>query len=300
MQQDWLEDLLAVLDAGSLTAAAEQRFLTQSAFTRRMRAMESAMGTQLLDRTRKPAQLLPHIIEQEAEMRSLITRLNSLRSALSNPQASLGDRVSLACQHTIATTISPRLIRQLTREGDINVSVKATTRDDCLMQLLTSDVDLAIVFDTAAEASSRGQAGLLEEVLGEDKMVPVVAAEFKAPLLESLDEGLLRIVSYPKSIYFGSMLESHFLSSLAYDCQIVRTAETGLALAALHYILEGIGIGWLPMSIAGDDIDKGKLIDLSDRLPSQELLITIVRLRASISPLAEVVWQKIVAELQAE
>ena len=53
MQQDWIEDLLAVLDAGSLTAAAEQRFLTQSAFTRRMRAMEEALGTQLLDRTTK-------------------------------------------------------------------------------------------------------------------------------------------------------------------------------------------------------------------------------------------------------
>ena len=182
MQQDWLEDLLAVLDTGSLTAAAEQRFLTQSAFTRRMRAMEAALGTQLLDRTCKPVQLLPHILEQELEMRSLIARLNSLRSALTNPQALLGSRVSLACQHTIATTISPKLIRQLTREGDINVTVKATTRDDCLMQLLTSDVDLAIVFDTAAEANSRDQAGLLEETLGTDKMVPVVAAQFKAPL----------------------------------------------------------------------------------------------------------------------
>jgi len=300
MQQDWIEDLLAVLDTGSLTAAAEKRFLTQSAFTRRMRAMEVALGAQLLDRTRKPVQLLPHILDQEAEMRSLIARLNSLRSALSNPQNPLGDRVSLACQHTIATTISPKLIRQLTREGDINVSVKATTRDDCLMQLLTSDVDLAIVFDTPAEANNRDSAVLLEETIGIDKMVPVVAAQFQQSLLDALEGGQLRIVSYPKQIYFGSMLETHFLSNLNFDCQIVRSAETGLAIAAQHYVLEGIGIGWLPLSIAQDDIKRGALIDLSAQLPAQDLLITIVRLRASISPLAEAVWQKIAAELQAE
>ncbi len=300
MQQDWIEDLLAVLDAGSLTAAAEQRFLTQSAFTRRMRAMEEALGTQLLDRSRKPVQLLPHILEQEAEMRSLKARLNSLRSALGNPQAPLGDRVSLACQHTIATTISPKLIRQLTREGDINLTVKATTRDDCLTQLLTSAVDLAMMFDTATESNGRDQAGLLEETIGSDKMVPVVAAEFQASLLDAWNGGLLRIVSYPKTIYFGAMLETQFLNSLSFDCQIVRAAETGLAIAAQHYVLEGVGIGWLPLSIARADIESGKLIDLSDRLPSQDLLITIVRLRASISPLAEIVWQKIAAELQAE
>lgn len=300
MQQSWIEDLLAVLDTGSLTAAAEQRFLTQSAFTRRMRSVESALGTQLLDRTRKPVQLLPHILEQEDEMRSLVARLNGLRSALTKPQAMLGDRVSLACQHTIATTISPKLIRQLTREGEINVTVKATSRDECLMQLLTSDVDLAIVFDTVSDANSRDQAGLMKETIGYDKMVPVVATDFKAPLLESLNEGLLRIVSYPKTIYFGAMLETYFLSNLGYDCRIVRTAETGLALAALHYVLEGIGIGWLPMSIARADIDSGKLFDLSEQMPSQDLLISIMRIRASISPLAEIVWQKIAADLQAE
>jgi len=300
MQQEWIEDLLAILDSGSLTAAAEKRFLTQSAFTRRMRTIEAALGTQLLDRTRKPIQLLPHILEQEQEMRSLLARLNGLRGALSNPQDTVGNRVSLACQHTIATTISPKLIRQLTQEGDINVNVKATTRDDCMMQLLTAEVDLAIIFDTPGVANSRDNASLLEKVIGADTLVPVVAAKFQPALLEALDEGVLRVVSYPKSIYLGSMLETYFLSHLANECQIVRAAETGLALAALHYVLEGIGIGWLPLSIAREDIDNGKLIDLSKRLPSQELLITIIRMQASISPVAETVWQKIVAELQAE
>ncbi len=69
MQQCWIEDLLAVLDTGSVMPATEQRFLTQSALTRRMLSVESALGTQLLDRTRKPVQLLPHILNKKMTCR---------------------------------------------------------------------------------------------------------------------------------------------------------------------------------------------------------------------------------------
>ena len=37
MRLEWIEDILAVLDTGSLARAAEKRLLTQSAFTRRVR-----------------------------------------------------------------------------------------------------------------------------------------------------------------------------------------------------------------------------------------------------------------------
>ena len=49
MRLEWLEDILAVADAGSLSVAAERRRLTQSAFSRRMQFIEQALGGQLFD-----------------------------------------------------------------------------------------------------------------------------------------------------------------------------------------------------------------------------------------------------------
>ncbi|MFU8778000.1 MAG: helix-turn-helix domain-containing protein, partial [Roseovarius sp.] len=50
MRLEWLDDILAVADAGSLARAAEIRHVSQSAFTRRLRAIEDTLGVPLFDR----------------------------------------------------------------------------------------------------------------------------------------------------------------------------------------------------------------------------------------------------------
>lgn len=298
MRQEWIEDILAVLEAGSLTAAAEQRFVTQSAFTRRIRSIELALGVEVFDRTRKPLQLLPHVLEQEQAMRNLLVGLNALRNELSDIDAGAHQRVSLACQHTIETTLSPRLIRQLTQDSGLNMNIKADNRDKCLMMLLTSEVDLAIVYESTNEKSTQDLSGFLEKTLGVDQMVPVVASEFSEARLEELQQGRLRMVSYRSGIYFGSLFESQFVNKVSSDLQIVKSAETGLALAALHYILEGIGVGWIPLSIAEPELQSGRLNDWSDKLPISNLTIKIVRLQHELSSSAEQVWQTISNDYQ--
>ena len=296
MRQEWIEDLLAVLDTGSITAAAERRCLTQSAFTRRLRTVESALGGELLDRRRKPARLLPHVAEREAEMRALLVRLNALRNALADPAGRVAQRVSIACQHTIATTISPGLIRELTRERTLNVRVRESDRAGCLMLLLSAAVDFAVVFETPEEALGEGRRVLLEERIGRDRMIPVIAASYRERFESAMAERALSLIAYPPDVHFGQLFETGFLAALAPDIAIERTAETGLALAALHYTLQGIGIGWLPRSVAAEEIDRGTLLDVSARLPGQDLEVKIVRLERTMSALAEEVWKRIATD----
>ena len=78
MRLEWLDDILAGADAGSLARAAEIRHVSQSAFTRRLRAIEEALGVPLFDRRRKPVVLLPDIEVQSGEMRALATQLRHL------------------------------------------------------------------------------------------------------------------------------------------------------------------------------------------------------------------------------
>jgi len=67
MRLEWIDDILAVLDRGSLARAAEKRLLTQSAFTRRVRTIEESIGVALFDRRRKPAALMPGVQALEPE-----------------------------------------------------------------------------------------------------------------------------------------------------------------------------------------------------------------------------------------
>ena len=235
MRLEWIEDLLAVLNAGSFTQAAEKRFLTQSAFTRRLQSIETALGVELFDRSRRPAQLLAHVKEQETELRRTAAKLHALKNTLINPQNAYTASVSFACQHTIATTISPRLIRELTRDGRLNVRVRSSDRDTCLMLLLNSQVDFALIFQSLTENQQRNFHGFLEEDLGSDWMIPVVATDFKHVLDDALHTHTLPMISYPKNVYMGQLFEQAFLNQLPPSFQIKQTAETELTHAALHY-----------------------------------------------------------------
>ena len=53
----WLEDFLALASTGNFSRAAEERHMTQPAFSRRIRALEEWLGVVLIDRTTHPAAL---------------------------------------------------------------------------------------------------------------------------------------------------------------------------------------------------------------------------------------------------
>ena len=54
---DWLEDFLALAESGNFSRAADERHMTQPAFSRRVRALEEWLGVDLFDRSSQPAQL---------------------------------------------------------------------------------------------------------------------------------------------------------------------------------------------------------------------------------------------------
>ena len=53
----WLDDFLALAESGNFSRAAEERHMTQPAFSRRIRALEEWLGTELFDRSSQPARL---------------------------------------------------------------------------------------------------------------------------------------------------------------------------------------------------------------------------------------------------
>ena len=53
----WLEDFVTLASTGSFSRAAEERHMTQPAFSRRVRALEDWLGVVLVDRTTHPATL---------------------------------------------------------------------------------------------------------------------------------------------------------------------------------------------------------------------------------------------------
>ncbi|WP_164666734.1 helix-turn-helix domain-containing protein, partial [Pseudomonas viridiflava] len=53
MELVWLEDFNALAESGNFSRAADARHVTQPAFSRRIRALESWVGVELFERTAK-------------------------------------------------------------------------------------------------------------------------------------------------------------------------------------------------------------------------------------------------------
>jgi len=59
MDTRWLEDFISLAETRSFSKSATQRHVSQPAFSRRIRSLETWLGTDLIDRTSYPTKLTP-------------------------------------------------------------------------------------------------------------------------------------------------------------------------------------------------------------------------------------------------
>ena len=291
MRLEWIEDILAVLEAGSFSGAADRRRLTPSAFTRRIRGIEEALGAPLFDRNRKPVTLLPHVRNMEGALRDAARQLRDLRLGLAETQGQGASRLSLGCQHALSTMVSPWLVSSLGRRGEIAMRVRSGTRSECQLMLLRREVDVGLIYETPEDAL-QFDSGLFEKVtLGHEALIPVAAAgRFDATATT------LPIVMYPADIYLGEVLKVQILPHLPRGVSTYPVAETGLTPAVLQFVRHGLGVGWLPRSVAHEAIARGELTDLAPDLPVAWLTVQAVRARAGGSDLVRDAWARLTRE----
>jgi len=293
MRLEWIDDILAVFDCGSLAQAAEKRGLTQSAFTRRARTIEDSIGTTLFDRRRKPITLMAGVQSLEPELRDLSTRLHKLGHMLKTANSQNGKPLTFVCQHALTTTISPRIVRAVTKNGELSVRVHSGNQDDCLMQLLSKEVDLAVMYALPQEPESEMSRAFESVDLGEDCLVPVCAPSLR----DRASSASIPIIAYPAEVFFGQVFTQMISARLPVGVATMPIAETALTLAMLQLVLNEIGVAWLPFSLVAQSLAQGELIRIDDRLPAQTLNIKMVRLRATQTERSEAIWQRLAKEL---
>ncbi|SFN41944.1 DNA-binding transcriptional regulator, LysR family [Roseovarius lutimaris] len=288
MRLEWLDDILAVAEAGSLARAAQIRHVSQSAFTRRLRAIEEALGVPLFDRRRKPVVLLPEIEAQAGEMRALATQLRHLRETLTQTSGARG--LTLACQHAITTTHSPAIVSILTAQGGRPVRVRSDNRDECLLRLLSGEVDLAVLYAAPEIAPLTLNRAFEQVLLGRERLIPVAV-----PRLAQGDD--LPFIGYPSDVFLGQVMARAILPGIAAHRVLRRRAETALTLAAREYACRGIGVAWLPEGMVAQDLKSGRLISLTESLPSQQMELWMIRLSDRPDDSWAQDWARLVAAL---
>lgn len=291
MRLEWLEDILAVLETGSFNRAAEQRLLTQPAFSRRIKSIERYVGVDLFDRTRKPAQLKKAVRDQQQRMQELAAGLRDLTYEFKRQDRETHKQIVIASQHAIAATVAPDLVRRLSADKDISIRLRSANRDECYAMLVTKQADIALMYRTASDPLPTSEDFLEEVEVKSERLVPVIARSELQSFEKDLAGGELAVVAYPADVSLGQVLIQEIFPAVGGVDFIRKKAETALTLAALQMALSGVGVAWIPQSLAANELATGSLVDLSTVLPSSALTVVAIRLVGNKSPTEDKVWR---------
>jgi DNA-binding transcriptional LysR family regulator len=112
MEIKWLEDYLALVRHGSFSKAAEARFVTQPAFSRRIRSLENWLGVCLIDRSRYPTSLTEAGQEFLQQAEALKAQIYSSREHLKSLVSDEAAMVVMS-QHSLAVSILPEWLQAI-------------------------------------------------------------------------------------------------------------------------------------------------------------------------------------------
>ena len=103
----WLEDFLALVDGGHFSRAAEQRGITQPAFSRRVRALEEWVGSPLFDRDSQPVTLTPAGLRFRPVAEETLRRLYQGREAAREAGRHAAETLRFAATQALSLTVFP-------------------------------------------------------------------------------------------------------------------------------------------------------------------------------------------------
>ena len=281
MNLSWLEDFLALAASGNFSRAAEERPMTQPAFSRRVRALEEWLGVELFDRSSQPARLTAAgewLRPQAEELLARVMRLPPEARAVSEASATT---LRLAATHALSFSFVPGWLQSLqahSTRGPIRLVSDVLQRCEAL--LTQRQVQFVIAHAPAGARGELDAQGVPSVLVGADNLLPVRArgAPEHALLGFSDESGLGRIV---REALGGELA--------AAGLQPVFTAHLASVLRTMA--LDGRGLAWLPESLVADALASGRLEVAGPphwRIPIE---IRLYRDPAPLAACAEAFWQ---------
>lgn len=291
MKFDWLEDLIAILDTGSIVEAAHSRNISQSAFSRRIQAAENILGIELINRKAKPNKPSDVVQNYSNELRQLAYMQTHIIKQLQVEGREGAKHIVIAAQHAITTSLGSSLVKRIANIDKTHVRLRSGNRDECEALLLTAQASITLTYRAHLETGRQNNILTEEIVVADDTFIPVFDRSKVDDLLWRFHNGRLDIVAYPADVFLGIEFNRQILPTLENMCRVNTVAETALSPAVLQLASAGLGAAWVPRALAQNEIENGNLADLSQYFETVDLKIIATRLRDRSGLNEDEIWR---------
>ncbi|RXJ74025.1 transcriptional regulator [Veronia nyctiphanis] len=254
-----LEDFVCLAHASSFTAAARERFVTQPAFSRRIRSLEQWVGTSLVNRDSQNLELTDQGKAFVTEAEAILDKLYTAREMARSVKSYDGHEVSVAAQNSIVQTLFMRWMREIEKEvGPIYVRLSSDRLADSIDLFSRGLVDYLMCYTRDGIGVSIDTERYQSTVIGNEILVPVSSCGQGGPQyqLPGEPDNPIPLVGYSHQTLFGKAIDQLLVK---HACFLDRRYENPFSHTLKSMVQAGYGIAWLPMSFIKDEVKRGEL-----------------------------------------
>ena len=146
MHIETLKVFCDVVETGSFSVAASQNFVTQSAVSQQLRALESKYRCKLLERSRGGAKPTPQGEILYRTSREIIDRYNDVEAELQHSCEVVGGHLRVAIVYSVGLHELPAYLKEYLRKyPGVNVHVEYSRPNKIYENVIAQQIDLGIV-----------------------------------------------------------------------------------------------------------------------------------------------------------
>lgn len=240
----------------SFTLAAKELFLSQSAVSHAMKALEQDVGCRLLDRMGKKVSLTQAGEQLLHHAEKILSDMDEARSSLQQLGKWGQTRLRIGASSTACRYILPPVLREVKKEfPQCTISIGADDTAAAMESLRNNCIDLAIVLMPKHEDAFEFHA------LFEDELVFVVSASHPW-VTNGVARGEIprqNYILYQKNSYTLRMIEDYFRD----EKMVLNTViELGSMDAIKEFVKLGLGVSILAPWIAEKELQEKSLVVL--------------------------------------
>jgi len=260
---NWLRDFECLARTRNFTRAADERNITQSAFSRRIKALESWVGLPLINRATYPVQLTEVGENFLPIATASISGLTEARQAMRDADRGDSRFIRFSVLHTISVHFLASRIEALQSDlPDLRTRVISDSLSTCCDLLVEGAVDILLCYAHRSVAPMIDETAFARKDLTVDRLLPVAAAgpaREKGWSLNDPKGAPIPYLAYERSTFLGMVVDD------TVDGQTL-SVETiyvdALVEAIKRRLLAGAGFAWMPETAIAAELAAGEVVQI--------------------------------------
>jgi DNA-binding transcriptional LysR family regulator len=298
MDLEWLQDFVSLANTGSFSTAADQRHVSQSAFSRRIQALENWLGTELINRHTHPIALTDAGSQLIQTANLVIRTIHKTREDYGNIERGSRRPLTFGVANHLSIHFVPYWLKRIApgigdRKFQFVTGLKAGLG---FVELLKAqELDFLLAYGGSVNRENY-ESGLFESItLGEDMLMPVCRTGFMKSEMQEFPgtpDNSLPYISYMPGSALANLISS-LTVSMPDSIHLRTVIETGTAETIKAFVLAGFGVAWLPRLAISGELGNGTLTELGDESYRIPFNIELFRYTANTSPDNIMMWERL-------